>query len=377
MTEFAAPVAIVEGLLVADALKSLELEEGNSLTRVRESVIETSSCPSRVAVDNSISDSESDETGRCQSAKAPDFVVNATFSRPTHGEVLSFSSDSQDTCPTRGVYSMRGFVYSSGGPDSIGLHISLDDGAGWTSVDTIEQKWHMPASAGRYKSSCLWTCDVPMISLSSCTEIVMRAQDSSMGTRQYFRIRAQASTKLCADGTEIPSHGEVCFEHFKRLGLEPDHGGSAPRAVPPPPTLQLPSPSSSPRFATPTRRPSWPAGLWSKSKSTTLGAFEATSPEKLIFTGVHPPSAVDPLDKSSDSILDIERALLSPTTHKRRVEFQRTRRVLSIPSRRDISPSEANEKWYTRADFRGFAEAEKERREKSGGWSSDSVLSAN
>ena len=103
----------------------------------------------------------SDETGRCSD---PNFVVNATFVRPSHDEILSGSQ-------SKGIFQLKGFVYSSGGPNSIRLEVSLDDGASWTGVDTIEQKWHMPESSGRYKSSCIWTSDVPVTSLMRCAEV--------------------------------------------------------------------------------------------------------------------------------------------------------------------------------------------------------------
>lgn len=320
--------AVVGGL--SNVFNTLKHEEQSA-----QSAHEKESTLSRTtAEDPAGSVTASDDTGRCSD---PNFVVNATFVRPSHDEILSSSQ-------SKGTFQLKGFVYSSGGPDSIRLEVSLDDGASWTGVDTIEQKWHMPESAGRYKSSCIWTSNVSVTSLMRCTEIVVRARDSSMGTRQYFRVRTQACTaaeagECCGD--------EVRFEHLKKLGLEPDTGGSAPRSKIA--TLVMPT-----------------HGPISPSKSTACSFLnKSMSPKKL---PVGPP-CVDPLDRSSDSILDIAFALggpPKPSAPKRKVCFEQTRRILSIPSRHSITREDKEGQWYNRSDFQGFAIREQGRRDNGG-----------
>lgn len=322
--------AVVGGL--SNVFNTLTHEEQSS-----QSAHEKESTLSRTtAEDPAGSVTASDETGRCSD---PNFVVNATFVRPSHDEILS-GSQSKET------FQLKGFVYSSGGPKSIRLEVSLDDGASWTGVDTIEQKWHMPESSGRYKSSCIWTSNVPVTSLMRCAEIVVRARDSSMGTRQYFRVRTQACTTP-AEAGETPRCDEVRFEHLKKLGLEPDTGGSAPRSNIG--TLVLPT-----------------DGPISPSYSMAVSFFnKSTSPKKL---PVGPP-CVDPLDMSADSVLDIAFALggsPEPSAPKRKVYFEQTRRICSIPSRHSITREEKEGQWYNRSDFQGFAMREQARRNNGG-----------
>ena len=156
------PCTAVVGGLSDNDVDSDDGSISRTPTHKEQSAHEKGSAPSRTPAANPAgSETESDETGRCID---PNFVVNATFVRPSHDEILSSSESS-------GIFHLKGFVYSSGRPDSIHLEISLDDGASWTGVDTIEQKWHMPASTGRYKISCVWTIDVPITSLMNCTEV--------------------------------------------------------------------------------------------------------------------------------------------------------------------------------------------------------------
>ena len=190
--------------------------------------------------------------------------------------------------------------------------------------------------------------DASLLVVSRLSQIVVRARDSSMGTRQYFRVRTQASMK--PDGTEIPRCEEVRFEHLKKLGLEPDTGGSAPRNAP----------SNVSRLALPTHGP-----ISSSFKSTACSFFKLTTPKNLPVG----PACVDPLDSSARSILDIAFALggsVLPSATKRRVEFERTRRVLTIPSRHSIPRAEKDGQWYTRSDYTNFARREKARRDRGG-----------
>ena len=56
----------------------------------------------------------------------------------------------------------------------------------------------------------------------------------------------------------------------------------------------------------------------------------------------------------------------APSAPKRRVYFEQTQRVYSIPSRHSITRAEKDGQWYNRSDLQNFARREKARRENGG-----------
>ncbi|RIA92042.1 nitrate reductase [NADH]-like protein [Glomus cerebriforme] len=164
----------------------------------------------------------------------PDYLINelninSVISSPAHDEHISISSFVSNT-----EYTLKGYAYSGGGRKVIRVEISMDNGKTWllTNLDHPEithpevlKRSHNPIR--RYWCWCFWSLNVPLHTFIGCSEIRVRAYDSSnntqpenptwnvMGMMNNCHFKVKISTVI--KGKEVA----LRFEHPTQAGNNP------------------------------------------------------------------------------------------------------------------------------------------------------------
>lgn len=102
--------------------------------------------------------------------------VNSVILFPQHGETLNIQ-DLDSSCD------FKGYAYDGGGRKIIRIEITLDKGQSWLPCNISYPDDYSPRHGHRWYVMCKWSISVPLWKLGSCTEVTVRAWNSSFNTQ--------------------------------------------------------------------------------------------------------------------------------------------------------------------------------------------------
>jgi nitrate reductase (NAD(P)H) len=102
--------------------------------------------------------------------------INSVILAPQHGEQLPVHCSTDQ-------YLLQGYAYTGGGRKIRRVEISLDGGVSWQNTTVKYPDGYAPRHGVRWWVMSRWELSVPTWKLLQCSEIAVRAWDSSLNTQ--------------------------------------------------------------------------------------------------------------------------------------------------------------------------------------------------